>query len=74
MIGNIILRTEKSTMRSGRIKIWLCAVLGLFGFFLWGMSWFGYQKTKSWRTKKVAPLIEAKYNEAYKVCEKAGRL
>lgn len=54
--------------------IWLMIVLAIPGFFLWGASYFSYKIVKKNRIKKVNPLIEAKYDEAYEVCDKAYRL
>lgn len=54
--------------------IWLMVILAIPGFFLWGASYFSYKGVKKQRTKKVNPLIEEKYDEAYEVCEKAFRL
>lgn len=54
--------------------IWLCVILAVPGFLLWGLALPVYRKAKVKRGEKVMPLIEAKYDEAYEVCEKAGRL
>ena len=54
--------------------IWLTVLLAIPGFVLWAMSYFSYKEVKKRRIKKVNPLIEAKYDEAYEVCEKAFRL
>ena len=54
--------------------IWLMILLAIPGFFLWGMAYFCYQAVKKQRIKKVTPFIEAKYDEAYEVCDKAFRL
>lgn len=54
--------------------IWLTVLLGIPGFVLWGAAYFGYRWAKRRRTEKVAPLIEAKYDEACAVCEKAQQL
>lgn len=54
--------------------IWLTVLLGIPGFLLWGAAYFGYKAVKKRRIKKVIPLIEAKYDEACEVCEKAFRL
>ena len=54
--------------------IWLTAVLGAPGLALWGLAYFGYQIAKRRRTAKVLPLIDAKYDEACTVCEKAQQL
>ena len=54
--------------------VWLTVLLGMPGIVLWAAAGFGYRVAKHHRAQKVAPLIEAKYGEAYKVCEKAERL
>lgn len=54
--------------------IWLMVLLAIPGFFLWGAAYFSYNIVKKQRIKKVNPLIEAKYDEAYEVCDKAFRL
>ena len=54
--------------------IWLTVVLGIPGFALWGAVYFCYEWVKRRRTEKVAPLTDAKYDEAYAVCEKAQQL
>ena len=54
--------------------IWLTVVLGIPGFALWSGAYFGYQIAKKHRTAQVEPLIEAKYDEAYQVCEKAQQI
>lgn len=54
--------------------IWLTTVLGVFGFLLWGAAYFGYKAVRKRRIQKVIPLIEAKFDEAEEVCEKAFRL
>ena len=54
--------------------IWLTAALGLPGFVLWAAAYFGYKAAKRRRAAKVAPLIDAKYDEALSVCEKAQQL
>lgn len=54
--------------------IWLTVLLAIPGFLLWAAAYFSYKAVKLRRSKKVIPLIEAKYDEAYGVCEKAFRL
>ena len=49
-----------------------CAFMA--GFFLWGIAYPLYKNVKKWREEKVRPLIEAKRNEAEKVCEKGHAL
>lgn len=54
--------------------LWLTVLLGIPGFALWGASYFGYKIAKQRRTAQVAPMIEAKFDEAYQVCEKAQQI
>ena len=54
--------------------IWLTVLLGIPGFVLWGAAYFGYREAGRRRTEKVTPLIDAKYDEACAVCEKAQQL
>ncbi len=54
--------------------IWLMILLAIPGFALWGGAYFGYQIAKKRRTAQVELLIEAKYDEAYQVCEKAQKM
>ena len=54
--------------------IWLMILLAVPGFFLWGIAYPLYKNVKKRREEKVKPLIEAKRNEAEKVCEKGHAL
>ena len=54
--------------------VWLTVLLAIPGFILWAAAYFCHKPVKSRRIQKVTPLIEAKYDEAYEVCEKAFRL
>ena len=54
--------------------IWLCAVLAVPGFAGWLLPYFLYRFMIRKRTKKVFPLIEAKREEIYEICEKGHSL
>lgn len=54
--------------------IWLMVLLAIPGFLLWVAAYFSYNIVKKQRIKKVNPLIEAKYDEAYEVCNNAFQL
>ena len=54
--------------------IWLTVLLAVPGFLLWAAAYFSYKPVKRRRIREVTPLIEAKYDEADEVCEKALRL
>lgn len=52
----------------------LCIVLAIPGFLGWILPWFLYKRVQGKETEKVTPLIEAKYDEIYEICEKGNRL
>ena len=54
--------------------VWLTVLLAIPGFLLWAAAYFGHKPVKNRRIQKVTPLIEAKYDEADEVCDKALRL
>ena len=54
--------------------IWLCILLAIPGFIGWILPYFVYKQTVRKKTQKIQPLIEAKYEEMYQVCEKGHSL
>ena len=54
--------------------IWLMILLGVPGLVLWVAAYFGYRYAARRRAAKVEPIIEAKYDEVYGICEKAQKL
>lgn len=54
--------------------IWLCILLAVPGFIGWILPYFIFKRVLSKRTEKVMPLIEAKYDEIYEICEKGNNL
>ncbi|MGL5436422.1 MAG: hypothetical protein ACRDBO_13645 [Lachnospiraceae bacterium] len=54
--------------------IWLCIVLAIPGFIGWITPYFAYTYVLRKRAAVVTPLIEAKYEEIYSVCERGNRL
>lgn len=74
LIGCGFMAASVSAVTAQPPVVWMTAVFGALGFFFWFFSWFGYKAAKRKRTKKVLPLIDAKYDEALQVCEKAYRL
>lgn len=52
----------------------LCILLAVPGFLGWIFPYFLYRKVAERQTKKITPLIEAKYDEIYEICEKGNRL
>lgn len=54
--------------------IWLCILLAIPGFIGWVLPYYVYKQTVRKKTQKIQPLIEAKYEEMYQVCEKGHSL
>ena len=52
----------------------LCIILAIPGFLGWIFPYFLYKKTEAKQTEKITPLIEAKYDEIYEICEKGNKL
>lgn len=44
------------------------------GFLGWIFPYFLYKKAAGKQAEKIAPLIQAKYDEIYEICEKGSRL
>lgn len=54
--------------------IWLCILLAIPGFIGWIQPWFLYQRIRKKQTENLQPLIEAKQEEIYEICEKGHSL
>lgn len=54
--------------------IWLCILLAIPGFIEWILPWFLYQRIRKKQTENLQPLIEAKQEEIYEICEKGHSL
>lgn len=52
----------------------LCIILAVPGFIGWLLPYFIFKKMVADRTRKITPLIEAKYDELYEICEKGSKL
>ncbi|HWT77173.1 MAG TPA: hypothetical protein VN258_20925 [Mobilitalea sp.] len=52
----------------------LCVILAIPGFIGWIIPYFCYSSIRKKKTNEVEPFIEQKYDEIYKVCEKANSL
>lgn len=53
---------------------WLCVLLAVPAFIGWILPYFVYRRLVDAKTRKVQPLIEAKQDEIYEVCEKGHAL
>ena len=54
--------------------IWLCVLLAIPGIIGWILPYFLYRHFVRQQTRKIKPLIDAKYEEIYKICEKGYSL
>lgn len=52
----------------------LCIVLAVPAFIGWICPYFIYKRTISQETERIIPLIEAKYDEIYELCQKGNKL
>ena len=53
---------------------WLCILLAVPAFSGWIAPYFVYRYVVQRKTKKLQPMIEAKQDEIYEVCEKGHSL
>lgn len=74
LVGCAFMAGSVFAVTADRPVVWLTVLLGIPGFALWGGAYFGYKIAGQRRTARVAPLIEAKYDEACQVCEKAQQI
>lgn len=54
--------------------IWLCVLLAIPGFIGWILPCFIHRRIVRKSTQKIQPMIEAKYEEIYEICEKGNKL
>lgn len=52
----------------------LCILLAIPGFLGWIFPYFLYKRKAGKQAEKLTPLIEAKYDEIYEICEKGSKL
>lgn len=72
IIGTAFMTGSVFAVTANRIA--LCILLAVPAFIGWILPYFLYKLVFRKRTKKVEPLIEAKYDELYTACEKGYRL
>lgn len=68
MAGSVFAVTHQPPM------ILLCIVLAVPAFAGWIAPYFVYRRVVDQQTKKLQPMIEAKYEEIYEICEKGHSL
>lgn len=74
MIGTVFMAGAVFALTCTPPIYWLCALLAVPAFAGWACPIFLFRYKVRVRTHQVQPLIEAKYDEIYEVCEKAHSL
>ena len=74
LAGTVFMGGSTFAITAATPIVWLCAVLAVPGFVLWGAAYPLYQYVQKRRAQEVQPLVEGKLDEMYEVCEKASRL
>ena len=74
MAGAVFMGGSTFAITAATPIVWLCAVLAVPGFILWGAAYPLYRYVQKRRTREVQPLVEGRLDEMYEVCEKASRL
>lgn len=74
MIGTVFMAGSVFAVTSEPPIYWLSVLLAVPAFAGWLCPYFLYRYQVRVKTQKVQPLIEAKHEEIYEVCEKAHSL
>ena len=74
MIGTVFMAGSVFAVVASPPQILLCILLAVPAFAGWIAPYFLYKKLAALRTQKVIPMIEAKYDEMYELCEKGNKL
>lgn len=74
VIGTAFMAGSVFAVTANPPQILLCIILALPAFIGWIMPYFLYKKMKAKKVKKIVPMIEAKYEEMYELCERGSKL
>lgn len=74
MIGTAFMAGSTFAVTAQTPHLVLSILLAIPGFLGWILPYFVYKRQVVRQTEKMAPLIEAKYDEIYEICEKGNRL
>lgn len=74
VIGTAFMAGSTFAVTAQPPHIILCIILAVPGFLGWIFPYFLYRKVQEKQTGKMTPLIEAKYDEIYEICEKGNKL
>lgn len=74
VIGTAFMAGSTFAVTAEPPQVALCIVLAIPGFIGWILPFFLYKRIVGRQTGKLTPLIEAKYDEIYEICEKGNNL
>ena len=74
IIGTVFMAGSTFAVTADPPLILLCIILAVPGFLGWIFPFFLYKWGVRKQTEKMNPLIEAKYDEIYEICEKGNKL
>lgn len=74
MIGTAFMAGSTFAVTHEPPMILLCVLLAIPGLIGWVLPYFLYRRIAARQTKKLQPIIEAKQEEIYEICEKGHSL
>jgi hypothetical protein len=74
IMGTAFMAGSVFAITSDRPRILLSIILSIPAFIGWLLPIFVYKELVGKRAKKIEPLIEEKYEEIYRICEKGNKL
>ena len=74
MIGTVFMAGSVFAITAQPPHILMSIVLAVPAFVGWVLPYFMYRKMLSQQIAKITPLIYAKYDEIYELCEKGSKL
>lgn len=74
MIGTAFMAGSTFAITAQPPDVVLCIILAIPGLLGWIFPYFLYKRMQRKQTEKIEPLIEAKYDEIYEICEKGNKL
>lgn len=74
IVGTIFMAGSTFAVTHEPPVVWLCVLLAIPGIIGWILPYFLYRRIVDKQVQKMQPLIEAKQDEIYEVCEKGHLL
>lgn len=74
ILGTAFMAGSVFAITAQKPNIILCILFAIPGFIGWIIPYFMYNKIVNMQTDKVTQLIEEKYDEIYKICERGNKL